>query len=76
MKKRPEHPVLAFGNRRNWDRQMTAEWFGITPVNFRQIIGAFTGVSFERALKWADDSEGEFTALDVLLWHRKYRRMT
>lgn len=68
------HPLLAFGTRRDWDRRKTAGHFGVPYGRFRKLVTGHEGVSFDGAKAWAERSEGEFSAMDVLTWHSANRR--
>ena len=68
------HPIVAFGTRRGWSRTETAEYFGIPYGVFRRIVTGWAGISLSRAQDLAAESEGEFSAMDLLLWHQSNRR--
>jgi hypothetical protein len=67
----PPHPVVRYGEIRGWSYAKTAKHFRIATKNacFRQIARGHVKVSFDRALGWANRSDGAFTAQDVMMWH-------
>ncbi len=68
------HPMVDFGRRRSWGYEETASHFGVTYGTFRQIVTGWTGASLATAQEWAKRGSGEFSTLDILLWHQSNRR--
>ena len=67
------HPLEAYRRRRGWLQAPAAVHFGLSYGRFRQVVSGHSGASFRIAQEWAGRSGGEFSAMDVLLWHLQKR---
>jgi len=70
------HPLVRYGKKRGWNYEKTAAHFGVTASKstFRVLVNGFSGVSWERARRWSELADGEFSATEVMMWHERNRR--
>ena len=68
------HPMQVYGDRRKWRQRKIAEHFRVPYSRYRQLVRGHCGASLKAAQGWAKRSRGEFTAMNVLLWHQRWRK--